>query len=152
ITVNATDSLGNSATPETIAVNATTSLAIEVPSGQTVAVDTATPISGVSLVESGATSTETFTVTLSDATGVLSASGGTWNSETHTLTIGGTLSQINADLATLSDTETQAGNDTITVNATDSLGNSATPETIAVATTGIPVITVPEGTQAVAID
>ena len=39
---------------------------------------------------------------------------------------------MNSDLGTLTDTDDTTGSDTITVNAKDSFGNSATPQTIAV--------------------
>ena len=106
--------------------------AITVPGPQTIAVNAATTISGVSLSESGNTSGETFTVTLADAHGVLSATGGNWDSFEHTLTISGTLSQVTADLGTLQDKDSKTGSDTITVNATDGFGDNATQETIAV--------------------
>ena len=44
----------------------------------------------------------------------------------------GTLSQVNADLTTLTDNDSTPGPDIITVTATDSSGHSATPQTIAV--------------------
>ena len=56
---------------------------------------------------------------------MLSASGGTGIGADHSLTITGSLAQVNTDLATLRDTDSTAGADTITVNATDSFGNSA---------------------------
>ena len=46
---------------------------IAVPGAQTLGVGQLTAISGVSLSESGTTSSETFTVTLSDSNGMLSA-------------------------------------------------------------------------------
>ena len=61
----------------------------------------------------------------------------------HTLTISGTLSQVNADLETLSDDDGTAGTDTIHVSATDVFGNSAVQQMIAVTVNGAPVITVP---------
>ena len=76
ITVNASDSFGNSATAETIAVTANGAPVIAVPGAQTVALGTATAIAGVSLAESGNDQgSETFTVTLKDSNGLLSASG-----------------------------------------------------------------------------
>ena len=103
-----------------------------------------TAISGVSLAESGAVSGETFTVTLADTAGALSATGaGVGGSGTHTLTVTGSLAQVNSDLATLQDLEAAAGSDTIHVTATDSLGNSATPKDISVTTNGLPVVTAP---------
>ena len=90
--------------------------------------------------ESGSTSSEIFTVTVSDTHGILSATtsltggGGTIASTNsgHTLTIVGTLSEVYSDLGTLTDTNGTAGSDPITVKATDSFGNAATQQTIAV--------------------
>ena len=49
---------------------------IAVPGAQTLALGTATAISGVSLAESGTTTgSETFTVTLKDSNGLLAATG-----------------------------------------------------------------------------
>ena len=78
-------------------------------------------------------------MTLSDGQGKLSATtsaegggGSISGSGTTSLTITGTLSQVNADLATLSDTDPSSGSDTITLTAKDSFGNSAQQQTIAV--------------------
>ena len=57
---------------------------------------------------------------------------------------------MNSDLGTLKDSDGTAGPDTITVNASDSFGNSATAATIAVTANGAPVIAVP-GAQTVAL-
>ena len=104
----------------------------------------ASAINGVSLSESGNTgSPETFTAVISDTNGVLSATGGTQSNGNHTETITGSLAAVNADLATLSDTDSTAGADTITLNATDSFGNAATAQTIAVNATSGLAITVP---------
>ena len=104
----------------------------------------------MSLAESGSTSDETFTVTLSDGQGKLSATtsaegggGSISGSGTTSLTITGTLSQVNADLATLSDTDPSSGSDTITLTAKDSFNNSAQQQTIAVTASGLPVLTAP---------
>ena len=43
---------------------------------------------------------------------------------------------MNADLATLSDTDPSSGSDTITLTAKDSFGNSAQQQTIAVTASG----------------
>lgn len=144
ITLNATDSLGNSATPKTIDVTVAGLPSMTVPGPQTLALNKATLISDVSLSEFGNTSGETFTVTLTDTHGVLSATGsGITGSGTTNLTINGTLSQVNSDLATLTDTEGTPGSDTIMLNATDSFGNSAAQQTIDVTVSGLPVLAVP---------
>ena len=119
---------------------------------QTLVINTGTAISGVSVTETGATNGESFTVTVSDTHGILSANtsaaggGGTINGSTNgsgtSLTIIGTLSQVNADLTTLTDNDHTPGPDTITVTAIDSRGHGATPVTIDVSATGAPSIAV----------
>ena len=59
-------------------------------------------------------------------------------SGTSSLTIAGSLSQVNADLATLTDDTPWTAGDTIAILATDSLGHSATQASIAVSTSGPP--------------
>ena len=54
-----------------------------------------------------------------------------------TLTISRLADESNADLATLTDTDADAGSDTITLNASDSFGNSAAAQTIAVTVNGL---------------
>ena len=153
ITVNVTNSLGNSATAQTIAVLANGPPVIVVPTTpQAAGVNQAATISGVSITESGNTTGETFTVTLSDSTGQLSANtsasggGGTISGSSSgsgtTLTISGSLSQVQADLTTLKDIDATAGSDPITVNATDSFGNSAVAKTIGVTVNGAPAVAI----------
>ena len=265
ITLTASDSFGNAATPATVAVTASVTPVITVPGAQTLGINQLTAITGVSLAESGATGSETFTVTLVDSNGQLSATGGVQSNGGHTLTfsglslshleqrpwhaeghrwhggpghyyrqcqrqlwqqrhgaddcgdgergagdcgtgsadgcarhgdgdrrgepggerqhhgqrdftvtlkdsngllsasgaasgnnstdlvISGTLSQVNADLGTLKDTDNSAGPDTITLTASDSFGNAATPATVAVTASVTPVITVP-GAQTLGIN
>jgi hypothetical protein len=112
-------------------------LSITGPAAATVGQGQATAISGVNLSESGNTAGETFTVTLADANGALSATGsGVSGDGTTSLTITGSLTQVNSDLATLTDTDATTPSDTITLNASDSLGNTAIPQTIAVTVNG----------------
>ena len=136
ITVSATDSFGNgSITPaqtDTVTVNGLPTLTV--PAAQSITSGQATAITGISLAESGITTGETFTVTLSDVHGLLSATGSNGGTDvvtgsgTNALTITGTLDQINTDLGTLTDTNNTQGTDAITVSATDSFGNgSITP-------------------------
>src|SRR4029077_8722139 len=124
ITLNATDGFNNSAAQQTIAVTVNGLPVITPAAQQVIGLNLATAIVGDSLSETGNTSGETFTVTLTDTTGLLSVSGsgGTVSgSGTNSLTISGaTLSQVNSYLGTLSDTEATAVSDTITLNATDS--------------------------------
>ena len=85
--------------------------AIAVPGAQTIAVGKAAAISGVSVSETGNTSGETFTVTLADINGLLSATGGDIvEQRSRRLTLTGlSLAALNADLATLRDTDATAG-------------------------------------------
>jgi hypothetical protein len=113
---------------------------ISAPAAATVSQGQATAISGISLSESGNTAGETFTVTLADTNGALSATatgGGdvVSGSGTTSLAISGSLAQVNSDLGTLTDTDGTALSDTITLNASDSLGNTASPQAIAVTVT-----------------
>ena len=78
-------------------------------------------------------------------------SGATSGNNSTDLVISGTLSQVNADLGTLKDTDNSAGPDTITLTASDSFGNAATPATVAVTASVTPVITVP-GAQTLGIN
>jgi VCBS repeat-containing protein len=103
---------------------------------QTIGASEAAKISGINVSETGDTNGELFTVTLTDSHGVLSAStvgdGDTVIASGTSLTITGSLSDLNSDLATLTDTNGTVGPDPITLTATDSLGNSAAPQTVAV--------------------
>jgi hypothetical protein len=108
------------------------------PSNVDLAVNVATAITGVAVSEGGNTTGETFTVVISDVTGVLTANksaaggGGTITSANGgtTLTISGSLAQVNADLTTLKDAEPNLGSDQIAVSVQDGSGNTAS-ETIA---------------------
>jgi hypothetical protein len=118
---------------------------ITAPTAVTIGTGHATTISGLSLAETGNTNGETFTVTLTDTDGLLADSGtGVSGSGTHTLTLTGSLAAVNALLATVTDTDTTAGTDTITLNATDSFGNTAAPKSVAVTVNGLPVTTAPK--------
>src|SRR6185437_8642834 len=119
---------------------------IAVPGAQVLGTGKPAALPGVSLSETGNTIGETFTVTLSDTSGLLSTTGaaGTITGASSTsLTISGTLAQVNTDLAGLHDTDGTAGSDPITLNASDSFGNAATQQQIAVTVNGLPVIAVP---------
>ena len=146
ITVDASDSLGGAAAQQQIAVTVNGTPVITAPVSAAVRAGIAGAISGVSLGESGDTSNETFTVTVGDTNGDLSASGsGVSGAGTTSLTITGSLTQVNSDLATLSDTDGAIGSDTITVDASDNLGGAAAQQQIAVTVSvaAVPVITAP---------
>jgi ELWxxDGT repeat protein len=127
--------------------------AVAAPAVARVALNVPTPVTGISISENGVISGGGFalaladaahvpsaaatgviyTVTVADLQGLLSATGsGITGSNTTKLTRVGSLSQVNADLATLHDLEMTAGSDTITVKAADSNGNISAPAMIAV--------------------
>ena len=153
LSVTATDGFGNSGTKSTaIGVTAANgSLGLSVPGPVTVGVSRSQSIPGVTIAESPVAPGETFSVALSDATGVLSANtsatggGGTVTPSNggKTLTVAGTLAQVNADLTTLTLVESATSSDTISVSASDSTGGAAGPKTISVGVNGAPTVTAP---------
>ena len=151
IAVKASDSNGGNASPASIEIAVNEAPVTAAPTLVAVVTGQATAISGIILSEAGNTSGETFTVTLADANGDLSATGsGISGSGTTNLTITGSLSQVNDALATLTDTDASTASDTITVNAIDSLGGEA-PGAISVipqptASTTDPVLSTSSGT------
>ncbi len=106
-----------------------------------------TKISGLSLSEVGNTTGEGFTVKLTDTNGLLSASGAggaiITDSNTTALTISGSVTQVNAALATVTDTSTTDGADTVDLNATDTLDGVATQQSVGVTVNGLPTLSVP---------
>ncbi len=136
ISVTATDSFGNSSGPAvvsdvTVAAAPVIAATATTEPGQTIGIGQSTTITGISLSESGATSTEIFTVTLTDTTGLLSATGAEAGTNgTNDLIISGTLTQVSGDLLTLTDKNSTAGVDNISVTATDSFGNSSGPAVV----------------------
>src|SRR5258707_35264 len=149
ITLNALDSFGNTAAQKQIAVTVSGLPVPAAPASTAVGVGKPLSISGVSISETGNTTGETFTVTLTDTNGLLSASGGggtITGSGTTTLAITGTLTQVNTALGSLSDTDSNLAADTITLNANDSFGNTSAQKQIAVTVNGLPVIAAPAST------
>ena len=148
IELSAVDSLGYIAAPAAIDVSVTGLPVISAPSSTTIALGVPDTFIGVSLSENGALADETFTVTVSDTSGDLTATGtGVSSASAHSLTISGSLAQVNADLATLTDTDASASPDTIELSAVDSLGYIAAPAAIDVSVTGLtPVISAPRST------
>jgi autotransporter passenger strand-loop-strand repeat protein len=147
ITIAATDSLGDIAAPQTIAVTVKPEApTLAVQKAVTVGAGQPTPVLGVNLAEVGAFASEGFTVMLSDSHGALAASAASGaaiaGSGTTSLTISGALSAVDAALATLTDTESAAGRDTITVTAVDAFGRSVGAKT-KVTVNGAPAVTVP---------
>ena len=151
ILVSATDSFGGTATQQSAPVTVNGVPVLNVPGSETTGVGKSDALAGLSVSESGSVgSPETFTVVVSDAAGTLSAavSGGDTvvpSNGGKTLTISGSYAAVNASLGTLYDTEPTAGVsvDTLTLNATDSFGNAATQQTVAVNVNGAPSITAP---------
>jgi hypothetical protein len=144
VTVTASGEHGGAATPQPFTVLTSGPPTIAAPTSVIVGLGQATAISGVTISETPAISGETFKATLTDDSGLLAATGtGVSGSGTTSLTITGSLSQVNADLATLTDTGASAATDTITINASDSYGETATPVSIAVLTSGPPTIAAP---------
>jgi hypothetical protein len=128
---------------------------IVAPSAALTGVNQAGSISGISLVENPTTPGETFSIVISDANGALSAStlapggGGTIvNSGANTLTITGTLDQVNADLTTLTDTNTSAAPDSLFMLASNSNGENAPVVSVDVTVNGAPTITTPSDVRA----
>jgi hypothetical protein len=132
VTANVSDAAGNAANQATQPITVhEIPPTINAPTSQTVQPGTPTPVP-VSIAESSDTTGETYTVTLSDTYGVLTATGtGVSGSGSTSLTISGSLSQVNTALGTLKDADSTLGADTITLNASDSpFGNVATQKTI----------------------
>jgi len=96
----------------------------------------ATAVKGVSIADSDASvANETITTTLSDTGGILTVvnkGGVVTGSGSTKLTIAGTLSQVDADLATLTYKKAATGGDTISITANDGNGGTAAPASIAV--------------------
>ena len=110
---------------------------------------------GIKLAESPTTPGETFSISISDANGALSAStlvaggGGTIvNSGANTLTISGTLDQVNADLTTLTETNTLTAPDLLFMLASNSNGENAPVVLVDVTVNGAPTITTPSDVRA----
>ena len=155
VTVATSDGRGGSDT-HTISISTATPNAppvLSVPGTQSETAGVSAPITGVAVSDADAASAgETITVTLSDAAGLLSATGaGVTGSGTRSLTVTGAIAAVNTALGTLSILEGAAGGDSITVTANDGRGGTDS-RGIAVATAAAtvnapPVLTVP-GAQA----
>jgi YD repeat-containing protein len=160
ITVNASDASVGDAPAQTIAVTASVPPAITTPFVTVLVQGQATAISGISISEDDSAN-KTFTVTLADTDGLLSAStnasggGGTIiGAGTTVMRISGSLAQVNADLTTLIDTDSSANPDTITIYANDG-SISAAPQTVSVSTSPSSTIgwdTVKSANQPVTLD
>ena len=153
-TISDKDTVGATATNSTTTVVATDVAnppTLTAPASATVNQGAPTLIAGLSLAEIANVTGETFTVTLADTNGLLSATGtGVSGAGTTSLTITGALATVNSDLATLSDTDATTPSDTITLNAVDSFGVAATPQSIAVTVTPGQTFTLTTGSDTVA--
>ncbi len=152
ITLTASDSLGQTATPAKIAVSIEAAPVITAPATAVIGSGKLDPIKGVSLAESGATSGELFTVTITDAHGDLSFSSqapGTTvtGSGTAKLTVLGTLAEVNSTLATLEDIDATTGTDKISLSGSDNKGNIGSTASIAVTVNGAPQLIGPSVLQ-----
>ncbi len=89
-------------------------------------------VAGISIAEAGASPVLSYTVTLTDAAGLLAATGSATitGSGTTSLKLVGTVAQVNASLATLSFTGSMG--DQIAITTVDANSQAATPASIAV--------------------
>ena len=146
IKISLTDSLGNTATPASIAVGVVNGPILTAPTSELIGVSKSAAITGVSVAESGAQPTDPVTVNLTDAHGDLSVTTTgvtvTGNGGTN-LTVSGGYAAVNTALATLAETDGTPGSDPITVTATDQFGFTAGAKTIGVTVTGLPVVSAP---------
>jgi hypothetical protein len=125
---------------------------ITAPAGANVVQGISTALPGVSVAEPGASPVATYTVTLIDTSGLLSATGTATitGAGTNSLSIKGTLPVANTSLATLTDTDGTAGADNITIAVTDSTSQTATPVSVKVTATANTSTYLPFSTQAAA--
>jgi len=121
--------------------------AIAAPASASVQQNQAGPVAGISISDTDAVRAgKWLTVTLSDTNGLLSATGPyVSGAGTKNLTIAGTLAQVNAALATLTDQESGIAADNIVINATDNHGGVAPTKTVAVAVDQILAVVFPTG-------
>jgi HYR domain len=126
ITASATDAAGNTSSEQfTIKVVPQAPPVTTVPGDQLVQQGANTPIGGISVADADAdTAGEIITVVLSDAAGILSATGPGVSSPGTTLTISGSLTDVNTELGTLNLLESGPGSDMIDVSTNDGRGGS----------------------------
>jgi Ca2+-binding RTX toxin-like protein len=129
ITVSADDGRGSTDTAD-ISVGGNAPVTVSAPQSVTLTEAAETPIGGVSVADADAdTVPETITVVVTDASGLLLATGSVVaGSGATSLTITGTLSEVNAALATL--TYAGSGTDTIDITADDGRGSTDTAEVV----------------------
>ena len=117
-------------------VAADTAPVLSAPGGITTNAGAATPLTGIALTAGSQDPSRVYTVTLTDAQGLLSAAAANGVTETGngstSLALTGTRQAVNAALGTVTDTDSRLTPDTITVTARDTLGNNAAAQTILV--------------------
>ena len=126
----------------------TTTPSISAPSAATVGINQPDSLGTITIAETTTSSSETFTLTLSDTLGTLSANTGavggggtiTPSNGGETLTISGSLTQVNADLTTLAEDEPATTPDTVSYSLSDSNGGTATPISTTVTVNSVPSI------------
>jgi hypothetical protein len=125
---------------------------ISAPGTATVGVGQAGSVGTVTIAESPTSGGETFTLTVFDNNGTLTANTGaiggggtiTPSNGGETLTISNaTLAQVNADLTTLTDTEPTTASDTISYGLSDSNSGTANPASTTLTVNGVPTISAP---------
>ena len=122
----ATDIAGNTTSVSQTLTATLAAPTLSAPSSATVVQGYDTPVS-ISIAEGGNIQGETYTVTISDAAGLLSASGDNVSgSGSNNLTISGSLVDVNAALATLTDADPVTLADQIEVNVVDNFGTEIT--------------------------
>jgi autotransporter passenger strand-loop-strand repeat protein len=135
VTISVTDSKGVAVTPAAIALIVNGRPVTTAPKKATLVKAVASAITGISVAETGKTTGEIFTVTLTDAKGLIGAAGtGITGAGTKAVTLTGSLAAVNADLATLTVTEAATGADTLKIGVTDSLGQSAAAVSVGLTT------------------
>ncbi len=127
-------------------------LVLTAPATETLLQGNEAAISGVTLSDSYFLRGAIFSVSVSDENGLLSAAGaGVSGAGSTNLLIVGTLAQVNAALATLSDTDDFAAPggafDLISIAATDGFGNQAANQIGVTAYSLTPVIAAPTAEQ-----
>ena len=127
----------------------TSTLAISAPLTITAQIGQTTPIPGIGITDGADVSGVTFEVLVTAKDGGPAAGGNATGSGTASLDIVGSLSDVNAALATVTVTEASAGfDDTITVGVGDSAEDVTAPRTIDVAVSGQLSITGTGGNEA----
>ena len=110
------------------------------PATATATVGTASSVGGITLTDTGAFTSSTLTLTVTDTAGRLAATQAgaatvVAASNGHTLSLTGSLADVRTELASLHDTVSAAGTDTVQVAAVDSFGNTGAGS-LAVTTAG----------------